>query len=194
MGAIVEATRDLLSKVEPEQLSMKAIATRAGVGVGSLYDYFSGREGILHAVQDRIDQENFEVFVTLLRETESLSLEEMFDRFVDVVFERYLDQAAAIRAAIRVILRFGLLRHVVARRDRVVELIVERVQREVPGLSVKQATPSVRTLTDMLMGAIVSELYRSGAELRDAERREALRAVIRRATVAELSHLRTLPT
>jgi AcrR family transcriptional regulator len=48
--AIVEAARLVLAESGPEALTTVNVAQRAGVSVGSLYQYFAGRDALLYAV------------------------------------------------------------------------------------------------------------------------------------------------
>jgi len=53
VGAILEATVQILDREGLEAATMARIAEVAGVSVGSIYQYFSHRDAILHALQDR---------------------------------------------------------------------------------------------------------------------------------------------
>lgn len=51
--AILEATTQILDRESPEAATTTRIAEVAGVSIGSLYQYFSHRDAILDALQDR---------------------------------------------------------------------------------------------------------------------------------------------
>jgi AcrR family transcriptional regulator len=51
--AVVEATARILSEDGPEHLKTNRIAERAGVSVGSLYQYFPHRQAIVRALVER---------------------------------------------------------------------------------------------------------------------------------------------
>lgn len=53
VGAILEATEQILDRDGLEAATMAHIAEVAGVSVGSIYQYFSHRDAILNALQDR---------------------------------------------------------------------------------------------------------------------------------------------
>jgi AcrR family transcriptional regulator len=53
VGAILEATVQILDREGLEAATMARIAEVAGVSVGSIYQYFSHRDAILEALQDR---------------------------------------------------------------------------------------------------------------------------------------------
>lgn len=51
--AILEATLQVLIEVGPERLTTTRVAERAGVAVGSLYQYFPNKQSLLSTVLDR---------------------------------------------------------------------------------------------------------------------------------------------
>ena len=53
VGAILEATQQILDREGLDAATMSHIAEVAGVSVGSIYQYFSHRDAILNALQDR---------------------------------------------------------------------------------------------------------------------------------------------
>jgi AcrR family transcriptional regulator len=92
-----------------EHLILTAIAKRAGVGIGSLYDYFDGEGDILAAALAKLTEDNLARFEETLRETESLSLREMVFHVVDSAFTMYLQDRRLPRAALRVAHQFKLM-------------------------------------------------------------------------------------
>jgi AcrR family transcriptional regulator len=56
--AVREAGRLELEEFGPEKLTTTRIAERAGVSVGSLYQYFENKEAILRAIYDEMADEN----------------------------------------------------------------------------------------------------------------------------------------
>lgn len=52
--ALVEACSRLLPELGYEKLSTQAIAERAGVGIGSLYEYFPGKDAIIAVAAERL--------------------------------------------------------------------------------------------------------------------------------------------
>jgi AcrR family transcriptional regulator len=64
VGAILEATVQILDREGLDAATMARIAEVAGVSVGSIYQYFPNRDAILHALQDR----EFERALKLMQE------------------------------------------------------------------------------------------------------------------------------
>jgi AcrR family transcriptional regulator len=63
--AILEATAQILDRESLDAATTKRIAEVAGVSVGSLYQYFSHRDAILEALQDREFERTLQVMQTI---------------------------------------------------------------------------------------------------------------------------------
>ena len=57
---LINAAADLLGKVGPRAMSVRAIADRAGVNHGLVHHYFEGKEGLLRAAMTRLVHEHAE--------------------------------------------------------------------------------------------------------------------------------------
>ncbi|MHA7838867.1 MAG: TetR/AcrR family transcriptional regulator [bacterium] len=87
--ALLEATRQLLSGLEPESLTTSMVATRAGVSIGSLYRYFPNLDALLAAVHqsdlrseaDLLEEEEWEI--------DHLPVREMIHRLIDYQISRH---------------------------------------------------------------------------------------------------------
>ena len=185
--SILTATMELLSKSDPTQVSMRQIARRAGVGVGSLYDHFESRDGLLDAVLDHVTRSNFEYFASSLAELQSLSLDALAERLYDTVVEVYLGPAELTRTGLSTIMRLDRLPWVQAERDRFAGLVAVLLHQRVPEADPAELEVVVVTMMDMVMGVAVSELYRTP----DPTRRARIRATVLRALHNEIAVLRT---
>jgi len=83
---MLDAAAELLDQVGAEGLSTSAIASRAGVSVGSLYQFFPDK----HAVAEALARRSFERFSEGLGELPTGSWQEVVDRVIDtyVAFSR----------------------------------------------------------------------------------------------------------
>ncbi|MEM9074513.1 MAG: TetR/AcrR family transcriptional regulator [Myxococcota bacterium] len=177
----MEATLQLL-QAGNERPSIRAIAKRAGVGVGSVYDYFEGREGVLFAIVEHLTKKNFdELWEVLENEQQDQPVFEALSEVLDTVLEMYLTNVALTRVALRAIMSFNAGRAIVAERDRFAIRVAERVGMEID-LPFDELYRRTLAIVDMLMGVVMGELYRE----RDEARREALRSAMRRALYNEL--------
>ncbi len=88
---ILDTAADLLNEGGPEAINTNALAERAGIAVGSVYQYFSNKEAILAALGERYLAELGSNTVTALQQDLSgLPVSEIVDRVIDpmVAFER----------------------------------------------------------------------------------------------------------
>jgi AcrR family transcriptional regulator len=83
-NSILDSAARLFAEVGYEAATTNAIAQEASVPIGSLYQYFSGKEDILHALADRylegmreLHEEAFSADIS------GLSIEEIVDRQID---------------------------------------------------------------------------------------------------------------
>jgi AcrR family transcriptional regulator len=75
--AILKATIQVLLKVGKESLTTTRVAARAGVSVGTLYQYFPNKSALLRAALQRHMDEIGSVLQTVCREQTGSSLEKM---------------------------------------------------------------------------------------------------------------------
>src|ERR1035437_8012557 len=75
--AILKATIQVLLKVGKERLTTTRVAARAGVSVGTLYQYFPNKSALLRAALQRHMDEIGEALQTVCREQSGSSLEQM---------------------------------------------------------------------------------------------------------------------
>ncbi len=203
VGAVVEAAIEILSRPPSEGrggdpsegFSMRKLAERAGVGIGSVYDYFSDRDALLDAVVDRITEENFRRLEASF--PEGVPLEDALVLLFDATFDLYWGNETLTRVATETITRLGRGRHIVAVRDRFLDLVVARIVRESPPLDAELVRVRVETIADMVFGLLLSDLYRPLDAAAKGARRAIARTVARRAVIGELQALRnpsTLPS
>ena len=71
VDTILEATTRILKKQGFDALSTNAVASQAGVSIGSLYQYFPNKEALVRALIDRhMDEMNAAIFAELKRVAE----------------------------------------------------------------------------------------------------------------------------
>lgn len=80
--AILTATAQILERSGPEAATTKAIAARAGVSVGSLYQYFGSRDELIDALAHRHVDAMRKVLSEALAELISLPLEAAIPRLM----------------------------------------------------------------------------------------------------------------
>ncbi|MCB9675176.1 MAG: TetR/AcrR family transcriptional regulator [Alphaproteobacteria bacterium] len=88
VDAIVEACAQVLVQHGWEATTTNHIAERAGVSVGTLYQYFANREAVLEAVRDRVMQEQLAAVAEVSSQVLQTrpDFDDAIERLVDTVF------------------------------------------------------------------------------------------------------------
>jgi AcrR family transcriptional regulator len=95
--ALVEAAARLLAERGYHGATTREIAARAGVSVGSLYQYFPSRDALVTAVLERHVAHVLETTGSLFRRLEQAPLQELIRRLVTAVLELH-EQDQALHA------------------------------------------------------------------------------------------------
>lgn len=178
VNAIISAADQLLERNEdPSKVSLEGVARRAGVGIGSLYDYFANREGVLGALVSHITEANFAALERELEQTAGLPFRQANRIFLDKALDTYLTNPARTRGIVGVLIRLDWIKPVVRERDRFARLLAKRMVSQHPSLDSARIQLAAEVVCDCVMGVAVSELWR------DRTPAELLRAR------AELHHL-----
>lgn len=112
VDALVEATARILVKEGYENASTNRIAEVAGVSVGSLYQYFPGKEALVAAVIDRHNDELMQIARGVLAEVAELPLEAAVRRIVSVAVEAHRVNPKLHRVLTEQIPRLGKLENI----------------------------------------------------------------------------------
>lgn len=108
--AVLEAASELLpGKHDDDDLSLNEIAARAGVGVGSLYDYFADRGSVLSGVAAKFTEDNLRAFEAQLEQARLEPLPVAVRGIVDLMFDTYVRDVRTPRLVLRVAHRIGLM-------------------------------------------------------------------------------------
>ena len=89
VDALVEATARILVKEGFDKASTNRIAETAGVSIGSLYQYFPGKDALVAAVIDRHTEDLMQVVRDTLAEVIEIPLERAVRRIVSVAIEAH---------------------------------------------------------------------------------------------------------
>jgi len=93
--AILKATIQVLLKIGKERLTTTRVAARAGVSVGTLYQYFPNKNALLRAALQRHMDEIGSALETICREQTGSSLEKMAMALVTSFLEAKMKDAKA---------------------------------------------------------------------------------------------------
>lgn len=109
--AILDAAEQLFAEAGYEASSTNELAARAGIPIGSIYQFFPNKEAILHALADRYRAGFAERYDVLLEEgLADLPLEQLVDRLIGLMVE----YGGAHMAITRAVLMSGASPHLAA--------------------------------------------------------------------------------
>lgn len=114
VDVLVEATARILVKEGFDRASTNRIAETAGVSIGSLYQYFPGKDALVAAVIDRHNDDLMEIVSAALAQVAALPLEQAMRRIVAVAVEAHRVDPKLHRVVAEQIPRSGRLENVAA--------------------------------------------------------------------------------
>jgi AcrR family transcriptional regulator len=109
VAAIVEAIAQVLRDEGFDRMTTKRVADRAGVSVGSLYQYFPTREAMLVAVAERHLDEMRAVVARTLEGAPAMTLDELARALVRAAIETHATDPALHRRLMQEVPRVGRL-------------------------------------------------------------------------------------
>jgi AcrR family transcriptional regulator len=177
VDAIVQAARESMKTKGASGMVMEAVALRAGVAIGSLYDYFEDRDGLVQALTSKVTAENFEQFRAVLSQHAESSLDELALALADHVFDTYLNEGATMRAIVTAAYALQMMPLLARTQHEFCIILAEALAKR----SDVRADPKVAAflIVHGMMGVVHSMLWlESGAPeravLRDAVRAQAV--------------------
>ncbi len=184
--SVVTAAEELL--LGSGSLSISRLARRAGVGVASIYDYFSDKAGVLDAVVDRLTVRNFEALASEVDAHQDLTPHQLVDRLSQRVIELYLDPSRSqlmTRVALLTIRRSDPKLHL-HYLGLMADKLAQRARRTWTEVTPEEARVCLEGICHFTIGMVLMQLLRGTFD------NEHSLGVIRRATLAELEVLQTL--
>jgi AcrR family transcriptional regulator len=161
--AVVEATDELIRGGQPlEQVTVERVSERAGIGMGSFYEYFSGKDSVLGVLIAKVTRSNFDELSRTLDALEHESLDDLVLAFSRIVVDTYLAHPNRTRVILEGVGRLGLSQLVQAEKDRFAEVMAARAARFLPGEPLDAIAATMRLLADAAMGVLVFASLRGG--------------------------------
>lgn len=154
VAAIIEAATQILQSDGEERLTTNRIAERAGVSIGSLYQYFADKEAIIEAIAER---ERDQIIATILRSLgrkEATDLESRVRDVIRTIIGAFVRRKRARRIVITSMMRRWQTSSERQGADIVAQFLVDTAD-DHKDMRQRRATPvSAFVLTRALMGPI----------------------------------------
>jgi AcrR family transcriptional regulator len=172
--AILSAASEKLSRSNDEaEVSLQEVANRAGVGVGSLYDYFRDRRSLFSALAAKVTEDNLRAFEELLVTTEKLPLNDGVRRIVDFAFATYASNKRVPRAILKIGHSIGLMPTLAQSQTVFAESLAATLRRR-SDVTVANIDLAAWTVTQAMMGVIHTLIWQDDPKHTQAELREEL--------------------
>ncbi len=128
--AIVQASRLLVSREGLDRLTTNRIAELAGVSVGSLYQYFPGKDAVVHALLEREFNRSVDDLLACIEAIDpaQVPLDEAVARVVDHVFDAQVERRPVYRELCSAALSFARLRFTLDNDTRVLAAAREKLK------------------------------------------------------------------
>lgn len=97
VGRILAAARTVLLRDGPDGFNTNKIAKHAGIGIGSLYEYFPDKQTIIQQLIEQLANQESDAVLTRLAEADELEPMAMVESIVGVVFDLYLEHHVIFR-------------------------------------------------------------------------------------------------
>lgn len=154
--SVLEAFDREIKSSGPEEVTIESLSDRAGVGPGSFYEYFNGKDSLVGAFIGRVTRENFDKLAAELSDQRHERLDDLVHAFARATVSTYVAHPKRMRLLVDGITRFGLLHTVNRERDRFAKVMTSTAQVFYPDVEARALEESMRFLADAAMGVLVS--------------------------------------
>lgn len=175
--AILVAAFERLQR-DDEAPALESIAARAGVGIGSLYDYFRDRQGVLAGAVAKLTEDNLEAFEQCLRDSRALPLEEAVASIVDHILRVYLADPKIARLALRMSYQLGLVPTLASTQTLFAASLAQALAARTDLGPPRDYRVTAYALTHAAMGIVHSRLWEESPPVSSDELRAELIAVV----------------
>lgn len=172
---VLTATRDMLSRSD-DDVTVQAVAERAGVGIGSLYDYFSDRDSLFAGVAAKLTEDNLVQLREALVSVRERPLEEAIAASAAHVFDTYLRDRRMNRAVIRIAHRMDLMPVLAKSQTTYARALAEELRAR-SDVKLRDPELTAYVMTNMTMGLVTVLLWRDDEEITEAAARRELERV-----------------
>jgi AcrR family transcriptional regulator len=155
VDAVIQAGNEVLNRPSEKSLSIGRIAERAGVSIGSIYQYFSSKEQVVGEMGNRKAQEHLSFFERKMEGLKELPLETAIDRAVEVICDLYLSNPTLLRNLFALGPQWRRIPAVKQARERAASRMVAHLKTLPPGtLRPKNPELTVFVLMNALFGTL----------------------------------------
>ena len=156
VGSVFTAAYQMLSRESVAVFNSKNIASKAGVGIGSLYDYFYSKEGLLRYVVEKEIENNLRHLDELLSRETPASAPEAVDLLVSYFFEFAYQKKGLILNLLFAIPREVVTPLLARSRWRAAQRIDDWLKTRFPDFSVEESTQKIFFIVNQVLDSVHS--------------------------------------
>ncbi len=123
--SVLEAATRILESVGLTASSTNKIAEKAGVSIGSLYQYFPGKDAIFAKLVERQQERNAQRFQKIILENEGKNVKEITRVLISDVVDLFFEKRKMFEALFAEVPRLKSTRDVLNRRNKTHHVFVE---------------------------------------------------------------------
>lgn len=129
VNSIIQATTQILKEIGPEKLTTNKIVERAGVSIGSLYQYFPNKHSILSAVVEKQFNKTVDKIIGAIEalDLSTLSIEQAIDEVIGVMMQDHFSQKNFIQKLAFSILTLESMRFTLKNDERIITAIKDKL-------------------------------------------------------------------
>lgn len=175
--AILGATGERLNAADAEEsVTVQGVAERAGVGIGSLYDYFRDREGLLAGFAAKVTEDNLRDFEALLERTKTMPLRDSIALIIDHAFTIYADNPKLPRSIMRIAHAVGFVPTIIESQMKFASALGKALT-ERNDITVADCDAAAYVLTHSIMGVMLTQIWQTSAPVERTQVRSQLIAM-----------------
>ncbi|MGE0634088.1 MAG: TetR/AcrR family transcriptional regulator [Pseudobdellovibrionaceae bacterium] len=151
--SVIESAARILPALGHARATTNRIAERAGVSIGSLYQYFPNKDAIIASLIERELEKHFEEASSIIEGADSLPLNETIDLLVERFYVLYIGQKELSRELFIQASKLDQVNEMLFVRNRVIDVLSQLLVKK-NGISPEQAKVKTFIGLNAFMGII----------------------------------------
>ena len=165
VDSILGAAAQILGNLGFDSATTNRIAERAGISIGSLYQYFPNKESLAGALIDRKLEEHAARFEKRLAEVRDHPPRKMIEEMVREIVPLYLDNRKLMRVLATQIPRIDRIPSVMRVRRRVCEILATELRARSKEIQNSDPEMAAFVIINGIMGIIQTTIYDESLDL-----------------------------
>ncbi len=156
VSAILTAATHLFDRDGIDEASTNKIAERAGVGIGSLYQYFRNKDQIVNALAQKIIDHKKDVLLRVLENSKSTTLEERVGALVGALVQAKAENSRMERLLEMQVPKIGIAMKLMEKADRAtIDLCLQYLEPHKDELKLKDPEFTLFVIIQSIKGIMI---------------------------------------